>query len=173
MKGGGSQDHAMVQFLVPGHFFAAPECTGLNVGGTALIAWDGSDQANGALRAAVQMLQLAQTVSLLQVNTPHRGCAVEDAENYLGCHGIKAHFLNRATEGPVADLIVAHAENEDAAYIVMGAYGTNRRVEAMLGGTTRGVLLMSHLPLVLAHYIALRPGTACSCMTQLERTRSL
>jgi nucleotide-binding universal stress UspA family protein len=128
-----------------------PSCTGLDVAGEALVAWDGSREANQALRAAVPLLQRAAAVTLLEVNVPTGELTIDDAAGYLSRYDIHAEVVDRSTAGSASDAILDEAHAIGAAYLVMGAYGHPRAVEAIFGGVTADVLAGSDLPILLAH----------------------
>ncbi|RVQ69602.1 universal stress protein [Croceicoccus ponticola] len=128
-----------------------PQCRGMDATGTVVVAWDGSRAGNEALRAAVPLLTRANEVVLLEVNQPEGAFAMKDAATYLSRHGIAADLVERETRGAVADVILKHAENRNAAFIVMGAYGTPSVAEAVFGGVTRTMLSQSPIPLFVAH----------------------
>jgi nucleotide-binding universal stress UspA family protein len=128
-----------------------PECTNFDPTSRALVAWNGSNPANEALRAATPLLALSEDVVLLVVNDEEGPCSMEDAAAYLSRHGITARVIDRTTKDPVADVILEQARIGEAGYIVMGAFGHSRAVEAVFGGVTRSVLAESPVPVVLAH----------------------
>ena len=128
-----------------------PGAQGLNAAGQVLVAWDGSPEANAALRAAIPLLRHAQQVTLLEVNLPDRAFAAEEAASYLSRHQIRAEVVERITDGPISDIILAEAIRLEAAYIVMGAYGHGRAVDALFGGVSGGMLAKSEFPLLLRH----------------------
>ena len=119
----------------------------------ALVAWDGSACAAAALRAAVPLLLLAQSVSILEVEDDSVRAPAEDAAAYLSREGITATIMRvpLGDDETTADVVVRHAMQGHAGYIVMGGFGHLRFVEALLGGTTRTLLKSSPLPLFLAH----------------------
>jgi len=120
--------------------------------GHALVAWDGSREAEAALRAAVPLLQLAERVTILEIDDEaHKVSAIEAAE-YLSRHSVKATICRRpAAKDGASAVILNEVESESAAYVVMGGFGHSRLVEAMLGGVTRRMLCESPVPLFLAH----------------------
>lgn len=128
-----------------------PEYNRLDVTGSALVAWDGSREADTALRAATSLLTLASEVVILVVNPVAGGLAAEDAATYLSRHGVTSAVVEQNTDYRIADIILAEAEKVEAAYIVMGAFGRGRAVEAVFGGVTRTLLIESDVPLLLAH----------------------
>lgn len=142
---------AAPMLLVPEH------ANGLNCGGVAVVAWNGSAEASRALKAAVPLLAKAKTVVLASVQgepDPDRGFdlpALEGAE-YLSRHGISCEM----TEFPVgnvsvADVLADVAARREAAYLVMGAYGHSRLVETVMGGVTRELFANPPLPIFTSH----------------------
>lgn len=120
--------------------------------GAALVAWDGSREAEAALRAAVPLLQRAAHVTILEVDDGSIKVAAFDAAEYLSRNGIKARILRRTADRDIpSTIILDEAERMAAAYIVMGGFGHSRFAQAMLGGVTRRMLRESPVPLFLAH----------------------
>ena len=125
---------------------------GIDWGGRALVAWDGSPAAMAVLRASVPILALASDVELIEVDDRTSGASAEAAAQYLSRYGVpstieRVHSLTR----PTAELLIDRAQAIGADYIVMGAYGHNRTRELFFGGVTRTMMHLSPLPLVLAH----------------------
>jgi nucleotide-binding universal stress UspA family protein len=131
---------------------AVPEAArGFEAAGHAMIAWDGSDEAVKAMQSAVPLLQLARTVTLVEIDEP-AGTPAEEAAAYLSRHGISAVVVRRRARGrATADLLIAEAKGEGADFVVMGAFGRSRLVEAILGGVSRKMLSESPVPVVTAH----------------------
>lgn len=126
-------------------------CRGLDLAGRALIGWNASHEASEAVRQAVPILQHASSVTLLDVNHPAGDSSVDEAAGYLSRHGIHAEVVTRESDGnPVSDVILNEAHAIRAAYVVMGAYGMPRPIEAIFGGVTASMLLKSDLPILLA-----------------------
>lgn len=124
----------------------------LNLAGSALVAWDGSPAAFAALAAAVPLLQLAKSVTLLQIDDGSVRAPASDAEAYLKRHGIAASISRRpASLERTSVAILAAAQTGEYAYLVMGGYSHGRVVEALFGGVTRRMLKESPIPLFLAH----------------------
>ena len=128
-----------------------PGSTQLDVAGRALIAWDDSHEANQVLRAAVPLLQLAGQVTLIEVNRAGGEFAAQDAATYLARHRVQALVVQETTTDTVAEALLAHARDTRASYIVMGAFGHSRAIEAIFGGTTSSVLRNSEIPIFLHH----------------------
>ncbi len=121
--------------------------------GPALVAWNGGAQAGAALKAAVPLLRLASSVTLISAGeTGGWLLPPEDAARYLARHGIEPEVRALpAVSGPVSETLIAQATALGAAYVVMGAYGHSRAREFLLGGETRRMLAHCPVPLFLAH----------------------
>jgi nucleotide-binding universal stress UspA family protein len=128
-----------------------PGYNSFDVTGRALIAWDGSHEANQAIRAATPLLALAEEVTVLIVNEAQGEFSAEEAGTYLSRHGIVPRIIARDTADPIAKTILEQARLGDASYIVMGAFGSSRMVEAVFGGVTRSIITESPIPVLLAH----------------------
>lgn len=120
--------------------------------GKALVAWDGSEDAEAALKAALPMLEHARTVTLFHVDDGSLRLPLEDAARYLSRHGIELVIKQQPVdfERP-GTVILAEAEAGKFDYVVMGAYSRSRGVEAIFGGATRTMLKKSSVPVLLAH----------------------
>jgi nucleotide-binding universal stress UspA family protein len=128
------------------------DAKGLNLGGTALSAWDGSRAASEAVAAAVPLLQLADCVTIVEVDDGSLEAPAEEAAAYLSRHGIHPQIVRVPAEGdPASSVILAKANSERYAWLVMGGFSHSRFVEALFGGVTRRMLLESPIPLFLAH----------------------
>jgi len=132
---------------------AVPEATRrLNVCGKVLICWDGSACASAALRAAVPLLKLAETVIILEIEQDDRESGIEDAAEYLSRHDVHALIRRRhpLTMKP-AEVILDEIRQERVDYVVMGGFSRLRFVEALFGGVTRTMLNESPVPVFMAH----------------------
>lgn len=125
---------------------------GLDVGGRALVAWNGSPQAMAALVAAPPLLCHASDVQLLEVADGSIEAPAEEAAAYLSRHGIHAEICRVAVGSrDTGDVILEEVGNRLVDYVVMGAYGQARFIEALLGGSTRRMLTDSPVPVLFAH----------------------
>jgi nucleotide-binding universal stress UspA family protein len=126
--------------------------TGFNAAGNALVAWDGSREAETALCAAVPLLRLAGSVTIVEVEDRSVKAGAEEAAAYLSRHDIHAMIVRTPTYGDDAGtVLLAKANSEKFDYLVMGGFGHSRFVEAVFGGVTRKLLSESQIPLFLAH----------------------
>lgn len=122
------------------------------IGETIAIGWNGSAQAVRAVAAALPFLRRAGRVFLIAVGGEDDG-DTPSIQAYLRQHGIAADV--RAVRkvpaaGPGGQLLSA-AREDGADLLVMGAYGHAPWREALFGGTTREVVGMSLLPLLIVH----------------------
>lgn len=128
------------------------EARGFDAFGVALVAWDGSAEAERALRAAVPLLKLAKSVTIIAVDDGSIQWPANSAAVYLSRHNINATVQNI---GDIVDIpstiLLEQIEHHKAAYLVMGGFGHSRFTEAVLGGVTRRMLRESPVPLLLAH----------------------
>lgn len=132
---------------------AVPESArGFAAAGHAMVAWDGSDEAVKALQASVPLLQLARTVTVVEVRDGTLDRPAEEAATYLSRHDVKPVVISRRNRGlATGDALLVEAKAEGADYIVMGAFGRSRIVEAILGGVSREMLKESPIPVVMSH----------------------
>lgn len=125
---------------------------GFNVAGRAIVAWDGSPASTAALQAATPLLQLAESVIVLEIDDGSIQTSARDAAAYLSRHGIRSLIRFEQPRGrATADILLSEIEDRRADYLVMGGFGHRRWVEAVLGGVTRKMLDESPVPLFLAH----------------------
>jgi nucleotide-binding universal stress UspA family protein len=132
---------------------AVPEhVTGFGAAGEALVAWDGSREAAVALCAAVPLLKLAGSVTIVEVEDGSAKTGAEEGASYLSRHGVHATIVRAATDGDDAGtVLLAKANGGKFDYLVMGGFGHSRFVEGIFGGVTRRLLTQSPVPLFLAH----------------------
>lgn len=127
------------------------DTTGFAPGGRALVAWNGSAESAGALRAALPMLARAGHVTLVvireELEPPYPALM---ATEWLGRHGVASEVRLLERAGTVGETLCAAAADLGASWIAMGAYGHSRAREFLLGGVTRHMLGHSPVPLLLA-----------------------
>lgn len=125
----------------------------LMVTGRALVAWNGSQEASAALRAAVPLLKLAQEVHVVTVEEAGRYPFPETgAPEYLARHGIGTQLHTWPQDGrPAEDALMAAIGVLKPDWMVMGAYGHSRLRQFVFGGVTRTILHEARVPVLLAH----------------------
>jgi nucleotide-binding universal stress UspA family protein len=120
----------------------------------AMVAWDDSSTAARAVRAALPLLSLAKTVSIVVVDDgkKRRGEPGADVAAFLARHGlaVAVKVIPNSQKG-VADALLSLAAANGAGWIAMGAYGHGRFREFILGGATRGILEHMNVPVLMAH----------------------
>lgn len=123
-----------------------------DVGGTAIVAWNGSPEASRALCLAVPLLGKAARVHIVTIGEEEReGLPPVAAAEYLGYHGIKAEVREEPAGDSNADAIIGVASDVGASWIVMGAYGHSRFRQTIFGGVTRSLCETSRYSLFLSH----------------------
>ncbi|MFN0115477.1 MAG: universal stress protein [Paracoccaceae bacterium] len=121
-----------------------------------VFAWNRSDEAMAAARAALPFLKRAGLVSVAVIDPPSVGAERSDPggalSQWLARHGVRAEVSVLARTMPrLSDVLARHARDVNAGMIVMGAYSHSRFREAILGGMTRDMLEGAGLPLLMAH----------------------
>ena len=120
-----------------------------------MVCWDGSRAAARAIGDAVPLLKKSKRVEIVIVAN-ERGKADEIAGADLGEH-LARHDLNvevkRTVLGDVdvADILLSHAADSGADFMVMGGYGHSRLREFVLGGVTRSIFRTMTVPVLMAH----------------------
>jgi len=150
---GGDMDGVVASMLrLNRPVLAVPSATrGIALQGTALVAWDGSDESDAALRAAIPILALAREVRILSIDRGSIKHPPELAASYLSRHGIRPEIMVVPAEsGRIGQQILAQALRIEPALIVMGGFGHSRLIETLFGGVTRDLLHNSPYPVFLA-----------------------
>ena len=133
-----------------------PAKLGADYGKRVVIAWNRSDEAMTAIRAALPILKAATEVSVAIVAPPSHGPERSDPggllSQFLARHGVHCEVSVLAKTLPHAsDVLCRHIEDINADMVVMGAYGHSRFREAILGGTTREMFEIATVPVFSAH----------------------
>ena len=117
-----------------------------------LVAWNGSREASNALRKALPLLHLAQSVTVVSVTERDDGFPVTDAVEYLSRHGLSAELIERDPgDHSVEATIEGVADEIGAGLIVMGVYGHSRLRRWFAGSLTSYMTQIARFPLLLAH----------------------
>lgn len=117
--------------------------------GPSLIAWDGSLEAAHALRQALPLLKESAGVDIITVGRGNPGHPPEEARLYLKRHRIASQLHHCKADGSTANTILKIATALNSKFIVMGAFGRSRLLEAVLGGVTRTLMTKSPVPLLI------------------------
>lgn len=117
----------------------------------ALIAWDGQSSCAETVRSCTPLLALAEQVEIFMVRDGSERTEPTEAAEYLSRHGIHAEVRILEDNLTAADKLIAdEAARWGADYVLMGAFGRGRLMEAF-GGVTKRMLAHSKVPLVLGH----------------------
>ncbi len=121
-----------------------------------VIAWNDSQEALTAIRAALPLLRAAETVNIAIVDPPAHAPDRSDPGGALSLmlsrHDVRADVSVLAKTLPrVSDVIARHLADQEADLLVMGAYGHSRLRESILGGATRHLLQITEVPIFMAH----------------------
>ena len=81
-----------------------------------------------------------------------RGPGPDALASYLALHDIRCHVHNLPTNWTnIGDTLLQIAHQEEAAFIVMGAFSQGKLRQLILGGATRFMLNRSDLPVLFTH----------------------
>ena len=120
-----------------------------------MVCWDGSRPAARAIADATPFLAKAKRAELVIVSN-ERGkqdeIAGADMGQHLARHGLKVE-VKRMDSGSVdvADVLLSHAADSGADFIVMGGYGHSRLREFVLGGVTHSIMRTMTVPVLMSH----------------------
>jgi nucleotide-binding universal stress UspA family protein len=123
------------------------------LGGTTVIAWNGSTETARTVALAMPLLASAAKVVVLAVEGdtvtgPHAG----EMAAHLARNGIKASATTVHAAGrTIGDAILEEAAALGADLLVKGAYTRNRLRQIIFGGATQHVLRYAAIPLLMAH----------------------
>lgn len=128
------------------------------IGNRVLLAWDGSMEATRAVSASIPLLQRAELVRVLVLDSGrptdvHGEQPGADIAIYLARHGVKLEVAEQKMPADidVGNALLSHAADFGADLIVMGGYGHTRFREILLGGVTRTVLASMTVPVLMSH----------------------
>jgi len=116
----------------------------------ALVAYDGGARADEALFvAAYAAAKWGTGVVVATVAETSRGAAavLDKARSYLEPYGVEADYVER--QGPVADTLVAVADERDCDLVLMGSYRYSRWLESLLGGVLERTLRAAGRPVMV------------------------
>ena len=128
---------------------------GATVGKRVLIGWNQSDEALHAVRRAMPLLKMAESVEIAVVDpSPHSPEGSDPGGRLcqmLTRHGVNANIAVLAKTLPtVTEVLNRRAIETGADMMVIGAYSKSRLREAILGGVTRRMLEHATLPVLMA-----------------------
>ncbi len=116
----------------------------------ALVAYDGGARADEALFVAAYAAAKWHTeVVVATVADTSRGATavLDKARSYLEPYGVRADYVER--QGPVAETLVAMADERGCDLILMGSYRYSRWLESLLGGVLERTLRAAGRPVMV------------------------
>jgi nucleotide-binding universal stress UspA family protein len=120
-----------------------------------LVCWDGSRNAARAIADSMPFLTRGKKVEIVMVASGDgKADELPGAElgEHLARHGLDVEVKRLvAADVDVSNVILSHAADRAADFIVMGGYGHSRLREFILGGATRGILQSMTVPVLMAH----------------------
>lgn len=121
---------------------------------SAIIAWNGSPEANHAVAAALPPLSRCARVSVFHEPDSKRDeVEPEELIDRLAWHGVAAEKVpaNRGIAGGTGEQLLDAAGRLNASLLVMGAYTHGRLRQFVFGGVTHHVLHHATIPALLMH----------------------
>lgn len=115
-----------------------------------LVAYDGGPRSQAALFAGAYLAakrDLPLVVLTVADLARTAAATLAEARAYLERHGVTADYVERS--GPVADAIVATAEERGCDLILMGSHRYARWLETVLGGVLERVLRSTAVPVLV------------------------
>lgn len=122
--------------------------------GKPMVAWDGGLPAARALAEALPLLKRASSVEVVTLaakDLPSDAVPGFDITRHLARHGISSTLKKLPAGEDAGAMLLSHAADSGADYIVMGGFGHSRLREFVLGGATRTMLRSMTVPLFMAH----------------------
>ena len=121
---------------------------------TIMLAWNSSREAKRALSDALPLMQQADKVVVLGIDTGD-GKHIPGAEvaAYLARHGVTAEARHTVSSSDLgaSDALLSEISDQGARLLVMGGYGRHRMREVLLGGVTRDILRQMTVPVLMSH----------------------
>jgi nucleotide-binding universal stress UspA family protein len=117
------------------------------------IAWNGGSEAARAVNLSLPILAEAEKISVLVANDKDGGVSrSKSIRRYLRLHGVESEIQTFERGGrEVAASILDKVAEIGGDMLVMGAFGTQKRSDLVLGGVTQYVLEKANIPLLMAH----------------------
>jgi nucleotide-binding universal stress UspA family protein len=115
-----------------------------------MVAYDGGARADEALFVAAYAAGRwhAEVVVATVADTSRGATAILDkARSYLEPYGVRADYLER--QGPVAETLVAVADERGCDLLLMGSYRYSRWLESLLGGVLERTLREAGRPVMV------------------------
>lgn len=144
-------EHSLLRSARPVLFI--PDNAGKLSFSNVVVAWDASSPCTRAVKSAMPILKMADSVCIVSVSEPYEEPVdPKKIVNYLKWHGIvSSSEVFSSTEQRVGKVICDISKKLNADLLVMGGYGHYRYQEAIFGGATSHLLRKSACPVFLMH----------------------
>jgi nucleotide-binding universal stress UspA family protein len=119
-----------------------------------MLAWDGGRPAARAASDAMPFLKRAKVVEVVMVAEHGKSDEAPGADiaQHLARHGLTVEVKQIvAPQAKPADVLLSHAADSGADFLVMGGFGHSRLREFVLGGVTRSLLSAMTVPTLMSH----------------------
>ncbi|MGI9374450.1 MAG: universal stress protein [Hyphomicrobiales bacterium] len=116
------------------------------------LAWNGSTEAARAVALTLDLLEAADTVTILAGGReePH-GASAEDLQEYLKLRSIDATVVRFKIKSNAGKGLLEQAASAGSDVLIMGAYGDSHERETVFGGNTQTIVDKSKMPVILVH----------------------
>ena len=121
--------------------------------GPVLLCYDGSDDADRAVRRAATLLRPQDAVVLDLARRPFAADVAESGRRVALDAGFDRVAVAGARHGPIATVVLEHAHSAGASVIVVGTDGRSPSPSALLGGISGALVRRSDIPVLVV-----RPG---------------
>jgi nucleotide-binding universal stress UspA family protein len=123
------------------------------IGGTVVVAWNGSTETARTVGFSMPFLKQAQDVQVVSVEggmTP--GPSAEDLARSLGRHGMQVSWRHvPAKSRTPGEVFLEEAQAAGADLLIKGAYTQSRLRQMIFGGATRHIIMEAAIPVFMAH----------------------
>jgi nucleotide-binding universal stress UspA family protein len=117
------------------------------------IAWKDTREARRAVADALPLLDMAESVKIVEVCADDFVTKIDDVSNYLDRHRIhtKCERLQPMRDTSTAQCLLQFVRSQKIDLLVAGGYGHSRLGEWIFGGVTRALLRDSPICCLLTH----------------------
>ena len=123
------------------------------IGGTVVIAWNGSSETARTVAFAMPFLVQAHDVQVVSVEggmTP--GPSAEDLAHALARNGVPVTWRHVVAKSRTpGEAYLDEAQEAGADLLVKGAYTQSRLRQMIFGGATRHIIMEAKIPVIMAH----------------------
>lgn len=126
-------------------------CEEKEIGGHALVAYDGSRSSNNALRVIGDLSVFFNKITVLTVKKTKEEALplLEEASLYLEPYKLEVETVHKT--GHPMEQILEVTKDRDLSLIFMGGYGDNKLKEMLVGSVTEQVLKHTTIPVLLCN----------------------